>query len=244
MLTETIPYFCNGVKFNGFLAYTTDARAKRPAVIIAHAWRGQDDFARQKARDLAERGNLAFAADLYGDGIVAANDEEASKLMAPLFIDRELLRARINAAFDVVSKHPLVNPAAIGAIGFCFGGLTVIELLRSGAELAGVVSFHGLLGNKLGDIKAKAVANAKEIHGALLILHGYKDPLVSAEDVRSIQQEFSRAGIDWQMHIYGDAVHAFTNPQAQNERGGMLYNPTAAMRSWQAMNNFFDEIFP
>jgi dienelactone hydrolase len=244
MLTETISYLCDGVTLKGYLAYTGDAHAKRPAVIIAPTWKGLDEFCRQKAQDLAAMGYIAFAADLFGDGVNASNDDEAFKLITPLFTDRSKVRERIVAAYEVISQHPMVDQAAIGAIGFCFGGMTVIELLRSGVDLAGVVSFHGVLGDTLGPLKAKLAPNAEDIQGSLLILHGYKDPLVKPEDVANIQQEFSRAGVDWQMNIYGDAVHAFTNPLAKNEDGGMLYDPKAAMRSWQAMSNFFEEIFP
>jgi len=244
MLTKTVTYESDGVTLKGFLAYTTDARAKRPAVIIAHTWRGLDDFVRQKAQDLASLGYIAFAADLFGDGVTAKNDEQAGKLIMPLFTNREKLRERIVAAYDVVRNHSLVDQDSIGAIGFCFGGMTVIELLRSGVDLAGVVSFHGILGDTLGGQKANLAPNADKINGSLLILHGYKDPFVKPEDIARIQQEFSKAKVDWQMYIYGDAVHAFTNPLAKDEAGGMLYEPTAAMRSWQAMTNFFEEIFP
>lgn len=244
MLTETVHYQCNNVDFRGYLAYSKEARAKRPGVIIAHAWRGQDEFARNKAHALAELGYLGFAADLYGNGTVAANNEEALQLMLPLFLDRALLRERMCAAYEVIRNHPHINEEAIGVIGFCFGGLAAIELLRSGAAIRGAVSFHGLLGDKLNEHRAATVPNAKQIKGALLMLHGYKDPLVSHADIQNVQEEFTRLGVDWQMHTYGQAMHAFSNPQANDEKNGMLFNPQAALRSWQAMCIFFEDIFP
>lgn len=244
MITETIDYSCKGVKLTGQLVYSGDVTVKRPGVIVAHAWRGQDDFARQKAHDLAEIGYVGFAADVYGSGILAKNDDEALQLMLPLFKDRELLRERINAAVEVLQNHPKVDPATLGAIGFCFGGLTVIELLRSGADVSGVVSFHGLLGNTLGEVKAKPAPLAEKIRGSILILHGHDDPLVSAEDVQKIQEELTRVNADWQMNIYGHAVHAFTNPEAQDLTKGMSFDIKANMRSWMAMCDFFDEVFP
>jgi dienelactone hydrolase len=245
MITESLHYECDGTNCHGFLAFSKDTAVKRPAVIVAHAWRGQDDFARQKARELAELGYVGFAADIYGEGLSTTNNsDEALKLMLPFFLDRLLLRKRIVAAFEAIQQHPLVDPTSIGAIGFCFGGLTVIELLRSGAGVSGVVSFHGLLGYTLGEHKAKVCPAAEKIEGALLMLHGYLDPLVSVEDILNIQKEFSNKGVDWQMDTYGQAMHAFSNPAAHDEKSGMLYNPAAAMRSWQAMCNFFEEIFP
>lgn len=243
MITEIIDYSCKGVKLTGQLVYSGDVAVKRPGVIVAHAWRGQDDFARQKAHDLAELGYVGFAADVYGSGILAKNDDEALQLMLPLFKDRELLRERINAAVEVLQNHPKVDPATLGAIGFCFGGLTVIELLRSGADVSGVVSFHGLLGSTLGEVKAKP-APTEKIRGSILILHGHDDPLVSAEDVQKIQEELTRANADWQMNIYGHAVHAFTNHEAQDLKKGMSFDIKANMRSWMAMCDFFDEVFP
>lgn len=244
MILENIDYKCNGTTLKGCLVYKGEATAKRPAVIVAHAWRGQDEFARQKARDLAELGYVGFAADLYGDGVCVTSDEEALKLMLPFFLDRSLLRERITAAFDAIKNHPLVDPAAIGAIGFCFGGLTVIELLRSGVDVCGVVSFHGLLGDTLRENVATLAPLAKKIEGSLLILHGHDDPLVSPEDIRNIQEEFTRAHVDWQMNIYGHAVHAFTNPEAADIKNGFAFEGNANRRSWLAMSNFFEEIFP
>jgi len=230
------------VDFKGYLAKPKSPSKKLPAVLVAHAWRGQDDFARQKADELAQLGYVGMALDLYGNGTTAKDNEEALQLMLPLFLDRKLLRERINAGLEVLKKQDDVNEQAIGAIGFCFGGLSVIELLRSGADIRGAVSFHGLLGNTLDKYKAASIPNEK-IKGSLLILHGYRDPLVSQSDIQGIQDELTKANVDWQMNIYGQAFHAFTNPHADDQAGGMIYHPQTAKRAWLAMTNFFNEIF-
>ena len=174
-----------------------------------------------------------------------AVDYEDSVLahMMPLFLDRLLLQSRLKAAFQKLSEYPLVDAKRIGAIGFCFGGLCVLELLRSGVPVRGVVSFHGVLGNKMGDKQAKTVPIANHINGSALILHGHDDPLVSNEDISALTKELTQAKIDWQFMHYGHTSHAFSNPEANNAASGMLYNEAAARRSWLAMINFFNEIF-
>lgn len=244
MITEKITYDCGGITLQGYLAAPNKDQIRRqPTIVIAHTWKGLDDFIKRKAEALAELGYVAFAADLFGEGKTAASDDEAAQLILPLFLDRALLRKRINAAVDTIKKHPLVDKNAIGAIGFCFGGLTVIELLRSGADIRGAVSFHGAFGTSLGDKHASTLPTAKGIKGSLLLLHGNDDPLVSAEDIKNLQADLTHAGVDWQMHIYGHVMHAFTNPQAHDAAHGFEFNTKANARSWQSMRNFFDEIF-
>lgn len=246
MKHEKISYQIEDQSFSGYWAIPTHedlSTQKRPAIIVAHAWMGQDQFARDKADALAQLGYMAFAADLYGNGKTASNDEEAYHLMIPLFQDRALLQKRIRKALDQVRRHPGVDPSKIGAIGFCFGGLTVIELLRSGAEVQGGVSFHGVLGSKMGDIQAKTVPIAKGIKGSLLLLHGNEDPLVSPQDISNIQKELTDAKIDWQMNIYSHTSHAFTNPEAHNKKEGLIFQPRSSERAWWAMIHFFSECF-
>jgi dienelactone hydrolase len=246
MKHEKVSYQIDGQSYRGYWVFPTGEDPtvqQRPAILVAHAWMGQDQFARQKAEALAELGYIGFAADIYGEGKIASNQEEAQRLMIPLFQDRALLQKRICAAFDVVRQHPGVDPTNIGAIGFCFGGLTVIELLRSGADVKGVVSFHGALGNKNGDIQANTVPIAKSIKGSLLLLHGYEDPLVSLEDIINMQQELSNAKVDWQMNIYSHTSHAFTNPEAHDKKHGLIFQPLSNARAWWAMIHFFSERF-
>lgn len=244
MRTETKNYYCGATKHQGYYAYPDGPAEPRPAIIIAHTWMGQDKFVRQKAEEFAQKqGYVGFAADIYGEGITAKKPEEAQKLMLPLFFDRKLLQERMIAAFKEVEQNPLVDSTKIGVIGFCFGGLAAIELYRSGTPVVGACSFHALLGNALGDHKAKTVPIAKDIKGSLLILHGYRDPSVPPEIVNQMQRELNDAEVDWQMNIYGKAVHAFTNPEAHDHANGMVYHPETARRAWRSMENFFQDLF-
>jgi dienelactone hydrolase len=242
MHEEVIPYKVGDMEMKGYLAYDPSFSSPRPGVLVAHAWRGLDDFAKEKARELAKLGYVAFAADVYGNGITVDTDDKALALMRPLFLNRKELRRRIGAAYDVLAKQPQVDRSKLGAIGFCFGGMTVIELLRDGRDLRGVVSFHGVLARELGDKKVELAPNAPQIKGALLILHGHDDPLMSRGDIEYVQKEFTDAKVDWQLHEYGHAVHAFTNPKVSDVKSGFAYNAKAARRAWQNMVNFFDEV--
>lgn len=240
--TEIVSYALGEKTFKGFLATpTTDNKV--PGVLVMHAWRGLDEFARKKAIALAELGYVAMAADLYGDGITAETDEEAANLMLPLFLDRELLQAFLKKAYEVLCNKPFVDKNKVAAIGFCFGGLAAIELFRSELSLRGAVSFHAILGNKIGTNKAKTTPLAKGIKGKLLVLHGHDDPLVSANEISDFQKELTNAKVDWQMVVYGNTSHAFTNPEAHDYANGLIFNAEANKRSWLSMRHFFEEIF-
>jgi len=215
---------------------------KNPGILIAHAWRGLDEFVKKKADALAELGYVAFAADVY-DGKTATTDDEAFALMSPLFKDRELLRKKIGAAYDALKNLPEVDPERIGAIGFCFGGLTVLELLRSGAPVKGIVSFHGVLGTKMGDLEANIIPSHIPKNKSALFLHGDLDPLVPLEDILALKTELTESEVDWQFHIFGNTVHAFTNPEVHDFSGGLSYNRSADKRSWTMMRTFFEELF-
>lgn len=243
MHKEFIDYYYGETRLRGYLVYEEENTTPRPAVIVAHQWKGQCEFVRHKAEELAKLGYVAFAADVYGDGICVATNEEAAALMMPLFINRQLLQNRIKAAFSWLQDHPLVDESKVGAIGFCFGGLTVIELLRSGVEMRAAVSFHGVLGNHMEGNDAHTVPIASVIYGSLLMLHGHEDPLVSLDDILAIQKEMSEANVDWQMHTYSHTQHAFTDPNAHSISLGLKYNEQACKRSWQAMQNLFEEVF-
>lgn len=242
MAIERVDYQAFDIKATGYVAYPEGKTEKHPAIILAHAWRGLDNFVKEKAQELASHGYVAFAADVYG-GVEAQDDEEAFKLMSPLFVNRSLLRNRLAAAFDQVKGLARADSSRIGAIGFCFGGAAVIELMRSGIDLKGIVSFHGVLGNQMGGLVAKeeAIKPSKGCHA--LILHGDQDPLVSQQDIERLKQEFTEAQIDWQFHIFGNTVHAFTNPAVHNFKGGLCFDAKANKRSWKMMFDFFDEVF-
>ncbi|WP_305907511.1 dienelactone hydrolase family protein [Methylomarinum sp. Ch1-1] len=236
IVSNTVGYLDGEVLLEGVFAYDDAIEGKRPVVLISHAWGGRDDFVCAKARKLAELGYLAFALDMYGKGALGSGPEENAKLMRPFMEDRALLQRRINAALYAVKLMPWGDDDKIAAIGFCFGGLCVLDLARSGADIRGVVSFHGLL-------SAPDNIDQPDIKAKVLVLHGHDDPMAPPEHVAALQQELTRAGVDWQTHIYGNTLHAFTNPRANDPDFGTVYQPLADNRSWRAMQNFLAELF-
>jgi dienelactone hydrolase len=238
MKEQTVIYTDENVSCEGFLVYDDSVKTPQPIVLVAHAWRGQDDFARNKAKELAKLGYAAFAIDMFGNKKNSSSDQESAELIKPFFKDRALLQRRVFAGFDTVYNLPFIDKSRIGAIGFCFGGLTVLELLRSGKPVKAIVSFHGALSS----VGAKQVPIAQNIQGSALILHGFDDPLVTPDDVLHVQTELNNAGVKWQMNIYGHTAHAFTNPIAKDPSAGMIYNEKIAKRSWNEMKVFFEEI--
>ncbi len=235
MQTEKIRYQESGVNFEGYVAYPQTS-SPAPAVLIAPAWAGRDQFACAKAEALASLGYVGFALDMYGEAKTGHSVQENSALMSPLMQNRLLLRARMNAALQTLRSLQQVDKNRIGAIGFCFGGLCVLDLARSGADILGVVSFHGLLS------APENIPNQK-MRAKVLALHGYDDPMGPPEQLIAFAKEMTEAGADWQIHAYGNTQHAFTNPEAHDQKLGLLYNQLAEKRSWQAMQNFFAEIF-
>ena len=234
--TNTVGYLDEDVLLEGFFAYDDAITGVRPVVLIHHAWGGRDEFVANKARKLAELGYLAFAADMYGKGIIGASAEQNAQLMQPFMQDRAKLQKRALAALANAKLLPWADNQKIAAMGFCFGGLCALDLARTGADLRGVVSFHGLL------IPPANIPNPK-IKAKVLVLHGHDDPMGLPEQVLALQTEMSHAGADWQTHIYGGTVHSFTNPSANDPGFGTVYHSTADQRSWITMQNFFEEIF-
>lgn len=235
MKTENVSYTHNNKSLQGYMAYK-ETDKKIPAVLIAHAWGGRDEFACKKAEYLAELGYLGFALDMYGEAKTGKSIEENTKLMTPLMEDRGLLLGRILAGLEEVKSLPMVDTSKIGAIGFCFGGLCVLDLARSGANINGCVSFHGLL-NKPENMEGKNI-NAK-----LLVMHGYEDPMGTPSQALEFMEEMTSSKADWQMHFYSKTKHAFTNPSANDQGLGLIFNKLAEKRSLQSMKNFFQEIF-
>lgn len=234
--TQTIEYQDGDVTLEGYYAYDDKITEKRPAVLVAHDWSGKNEFACKKAEKLAELGYTGFALDMYGKGIIGKTKDEKVALITPFMQDRFVLQKRIAAAFETIKKLDTVSTSNIGAIGFCFGGLCVLDLARSGAEVKGVVSFHGLLN------APDNIANP-HITSKILALHGFDDPMVTTDQIISFGQEMTHAKADWQFDIYGNAMHAFTNPEANDKAFGTVYNEKADSRSWIAMKEFFKEVF-
>jgi len=231
-----IEYSDGDVILEGLLAWDDSSLGPRPGVLVSHAWAGRSDFEDGKANDLAGLGYAAFSLDLYGKGVRGSSPEENSALMQPFLDDRAILQKRLLVSLDTLREQTEVDASKIAAIGFCFGGLCVLDLARTGEDLAGVVSFHGLLaapGNTGGNtIKAK-----------ILALHGWDDPMATPDTVIALSRELTAMSADWQVHAYGNTLHAFTNPEANDRAMGTVYNAVADRRSWTTMQDFLAELF-
>jgi dienelactone hydrolase len=236
IISNGINYLDGETLLKGFFAYDDTIEGIRPTVLVAHAWAGRDEFVVKKAVKLAKMGYFAFAIDMYGQDIQGKNTEENAQLMQPFIENRRLLQQRINAALYAVKCMPWADEKNIAAIGFCFGGLCVLDLARTGADIKGVVSFHGLL------FEADNLKD-QEIKAKVLLLHGHDDPMSSLELMTSLQQELTQKNVDWQLHSYGHTLHAFPNPNANDLDLGTVYQADANKRSWIAMQNFLTEIF-
>ncbi|KAF3981332.1 MAG: dienelactone hydrolase family protein [Methylococcales symbiont of Hymedesmia sp. n. MRB-2018] len=236
IISNTVDYLDGDVLLEGFFAYDDSIDNRRPAVQVNHAWAGRNSFVQEKAIKLAELGYFAFAADMYGKGVLGQNNEENASLMQPFMDDRTLVMSRMNAALYAIKLLPWVDAKKIAAIGFCFGGLCVLDLARSGADIKGVVSFHGLLGAPESEKKPTTIKSK------VLVLHGADDPMGPVEQVIALQKELTEAKADWQIHNYGHTLHAFTNPMANDPDFGTVYQADADRRSWASMKNFLAEV--
>ncbi len=235
--TLAVEYKDGNAVLEGYLAYDDASSDKRPGVLIVHDWMGIQGFTKKKAEELAGLGYVVFAADIYGKGIRPANPKEAGEQAGIYKKDRPLIRQRTQAGLKILENNPLADTSRIAAIGYCFGGMAVLELARSGADIEGVVSFHGSLDTPKPE-------DARNIKAKVLVLHGADDPHVPPKDVEIFENEMRAAKVDWQLAAYGGAVHAFTNPEAGNDPSkGAAYNESADKRSLQAMKVFFNEIF-
>jgi dienelactone hydrolase len=236
IVTQSIQYEQGGVTLEGFLAYDAGMEGIRPGVLVIHEWVGLNDYARERARQLAAMGYVAFALDMYGKGVLAKTGDEASKLSAPFYADRALMRDRARAGFDVLRQHGLTDTTRMAVIGFCFGGTAALELAMSGADLRAAVGFHAVL--NFPDTK-----DLENVKGSILILQGGKDPYMPPKDLDAVWQAMEADSIPYQINIYGGAVHGFTNPESgNNPSAGVAYNPVAARRAWLEMQGFFDEV--
>ena len=236
MITTTLDYNDGDTVLEGYVAFD-ESDTQKPLVLVAHDWTGRRAFACEAAERVAGLGYVGFALDMYGKGIFGSDGDTAgnSALMGPYAADRALLRRRIRAALVAGRNVPQVKATQVAAMGYCFGGMCVLELARSGADVLGVVSIHGIFAP--GDVPNE------EIRAKVLCLHGHDDPMVPPEQVLAFQQEMSEAGADWQVHSYGGTMHAFTNPQANDPGFGAVYSADAERRAYQSLENFLEEIF-
>ena len=231
--SKQIVYQDPSQEYQGFLVWDDAISHVRPGVMVAHTFRGQSEFEHEKAKELAKMGYVAMAIDVYGKGRRAKTSEEATRLMNELNSNRSLLLQRMRLAQQTLINQALVNPHHIGAIGFCFGGKCVLDLARSGEDVKAVVSFHGIYDPP--DLEENV------INSAVLVLHGWEDPLASPTSVIELASELTRNRADWQILAFGHTGHAFTNKQASDKSGGMFYVSSSDRRSWLAMTHFLQE---
>jgi dienelactone hydrolase len=235
--TETVEYKQGDTTLEGFVAYDDAVHGQRPGILIVHQWMGLTDYEKKRAEMLAQLGYVAFCADIYGNGVLPKNTQEAGVLAGKYKGDRQLLRARVKAGLAALCRQALVDQKRVAGIGYCFGGTTVIELARSGADIAGIVCFHG-------GLDSPTPADGKNIKCKVLVCHGADDPFSSSADMAAFENEMRTGGVDWQLIKYGGAVHSFTQPNAGNDNSkGAAYNEKADKRSREAMTQFFGEIF-
>jgi dienelactone hydrolase len=233
METQVIAYLDGDTELTGQFSLDTERGDKRPGILVVHGGAGLDAHAKDRAGRMAELGFVAFACDMYGNG-VAGNRERVMARIAELREEPGKLCQRARAGIEVLVRHPQVD-GRIAAVGYCFGGMVVLELARSGADFAGAVSVHG-------NLSTRRVAQAGVVQAKILVCHGALDPHVPMTQVNAFVQEMNDAGTDWQLSVYGGAMHGFTH-ETGLALPGVAYHPLADARSGLAIRNFFDELF-
>lgn len=235
--SEPVEYRHGEAVLEGDLVYDDAVQVPQPGILVVHEWMGLGDYTKRRAKQLAELGYVALAADMYGKGVYAKDHEEAAKLSGALQSDREAMRGRILAALEVLKSFPRVDASRVGAIGYCFGGMTVLELARSGADVDAVVSFHAPL-------QTPSPAQPGAIKAKILVCHGAEDPHVTQEQVKAFEQEMRQAVADYRLIQFPGAVHSFTVPEAGDDSStGVAYHQEADRRSWEAMVQLFNAVF-
>lgn len=233
--TETVEYKQGDATLAGALVYDDATKGPRPGVLVVHQWKGLTDYETKRAEMLARLGYAVFCVDIYGKGVRPSTPQDAGAEAGKYKRNRALLRDRVNAGLATFRKQTVADPKRIAAIGYCFGGTTVIELARSGAEVAGVVSFHG-------GLDSPTPTDGKNIKCNVLALHGADDPFVPAKDLEAFESEMRNGGADWRLIKYGGAVHSFTDWKADGSMAGAKYDEKADKRSWEDMKLFLNEI--
>lgn len=236
---ENASYKSDSANLNGFIAWDSAVAGKRPVVFVIHEWWGLNDYVKGRARQLAELGYLAFAIDMYGDGKMGNNVEEASKLSGMIYAHPELAKARFDAAMALIRANPMADTSKMAAIGYCFGGSMVLNMAKMGEPLNGVVSFHGGL--------AGVPADKAKLKAKVLVCHGADDKFVSNEEVMQFKKQMDSVGADYVFKSYSGATHAFSNPDATANgikfNIPIAYNAAADSASWKEMREFFVRIF-
>ncbi len=234
IISRFVDYNDRNTALQGRVAFDDARPGLRPVVLVAHQWGGRSEFTEGHAERLAKLGYIGFAIDMYGASVRGSTIQECKALMTPFMENRAMLAQRINAGLLAARALRGADVSRVAAIGFCFGGLTVLDLARSGADLRGVVSIHGVLkGNGL----PKQAISAK-----VLVLHGDRDPMAPSEDLDALRRELTDAGADWQAHVYGNTMHGFSDPSANMPDMGIQYNAAAERRSYLATLNFLEEV--
>ena len=234
--TQYIEYLDGGVVLEGYMAWDDASVSPMPGILIGHAWAGRSPFECKKAEELAKLGYVGFALDVYGKSVMGNNKRENAALMKPFLEDRNLLQRRTMLALKVLERQEQVDVMKIASIGYCFGGLMSLDMARTGANILGAVSLHG-------NLSPPANINVNKIDAKVLVLHGWKDPMVPPNDVVSFAKEMDQMSADWQLHAFGSAMHAFTKTGANDPDSGMLYDEASDYRSWDSMQLFLTEIF-
>ena len=225
----------DGAPFDAVLVHD-DAVPEAPTVLVFHGMEGRSDAQLQFATRLTAWGYRAIAVDLFGEDVSRGGMEATGAAMAAFVDDRDALAQRLTTVLETLTAAPRVDPSRVAAIGFCFGGLCVLELARAGHALAGVASFHGLL-------TAPAHHDARDVTAKVIVFHGWDDPYAPPDDVVALGREFSGRGIDWQLHAYGNTMHAFMAPWADDPARGILHSESAARRAWTSLEHFLGECF-
>lgn len=237
IVSKSVEYHEGDTVLQGLWVYDSSLAGRRPAVLVAHQWKGLGEYEKRRAEMLARLGYNVLALDIYGKGIRPSSAPAAAAEAGKYKQNRALLRSRVRAGLELLRKQELTDSKRMAAIGYCFGGTTVLELARSGADVGGVVSFHG-------GLSSPVPADAKNIKCKVLVLHGADDPNVPRAEVEGFEEEMRAGKVDWQLVMYGGAVHSFTDWNAGHDPSkGVAYNEKADFRSWEAMKQFLAELF-